>query len=536
MTAAHSENPKARKTYRTLTIASSLALLSFTLFLPLSWDNEIYQSMALELLRLHRLPYLGTWDQNFPGIVIVHAISILLFGNSAIGFRMFDLLVHLAMSWMLFHILLRWLTPRTAWLATVIYNIRYISGESWFAGQRDCFAMFFVLLAVVALFQIDRAQPSTTQRRTIFAFVAGASLAMTAMIRPTYLPFVFIGALWLILAPSVFKKQYLFGYAAGAAVFFITLFLPYVLHEGGLREFYLATIRFNLEIYGKIHQAPLKIFHTLRSQKFYICFGLLGIFAAWLGQKRERWSKGVVHAASRRDLVLIAGIGITGMVSLIVMGKYMLYHFEPVMLVLIPFSAVGVESVAGLFPSPVYRYGVATALVLFVTFRIAPFSPYRSFLIDLFDGKPNPIDRAQDETIVEPGFRISVEKAIAKYIDRTAPSHASIEAATLTAGIRWRTGRPCMSRFTTFYSLSMSAPDGSQPDFQKNWRKEYVDSLRSIRPYYLVLGNGPRELLDFVHQAPSQSIHEFEGFDSLVMPFYRFDTTIGGYTIWKRKD
>jgi hypothetical protein len=523
-------NANDLRTYRILTITSAFLLLSFTLLLPLSWDNEIYQSMATDLLRFHRLPYLGSWDQNFPGIVFIHAASMLLFGNSAIGFRVFDLFVHLAMSWMLFQILLRWLTPRTAWIATVIYNIRYISSDYWFAGQRDCFAMFFVLLAVVTLFEIERELPQ--QRRALqvfFAVVAGISMAMTSMIRPTYLPFILIGLWWLVLASTVFKKQNLFGYAAGAALLVALIFLPYVLHNSGLHEFYLATVRFNLEIYGDIHIRPFP-------EKFYIGFGLLGIFAAWLGQKHKRWSKGVVHAPSRRDIVLVAGIAVTGLVSLVVMGKYLLYHYEPVMLVLIPFIAVGVESLVPIFPSRVYRYGIASALLLFVSFRIAPFSPYRPFFINLFDGKPNAFERAQDETISEPGFRISVENAIIDYIDRTAPAHASIECATLTAGIRWRTERPCLSRFTTFYSLSMTAPDGSHPDFQKNWRKEYIDSLRSTRPYYIVLGNGPPELAGWVPETPLKSIHAIEGFDSLILPYYCMDTTIGGYSILKRRD
>ncbi|HEY3874429.1 MAG TPA: hypothetical protein VGM92_03055, partial [Candidatus Kapabacteria bacterium] len=90
-------------------MAVSLLLLSTHLALPLSGDNEIYQSMASDLFRFHALPYLGSWDQNFPGIVYMHWVSIVLFGNSAFGFQCLDLLVHVAMSVLLYRILRRWL-------------------------------------------------------------------------------------------------------------------------------------------------------------------------------------------------------------------------------------------------------------------------------------------------------------------------------------------------------------------------------------------------------------------------------------------
>src|ERR1019366_2530731 len=60
----------------------SAFIMSGHLLLPLGTDNSVYQSMALAFVRFGRLPYLGSWDENFPGIIPIHAVAIVLFGNS----------------------------------------------------------------------------------------------------------------------------------------------------------------------------------------------------------------------------------------------------------------------------------------------------------------------------------------------------------------------------------------------------------------------------------------------------------------------
>src|SRR5687768_4732197 len=64
----------------------ALPLFVPSLFVPMSSDNSIYQSMAYDLLQFGRMPYLGSWDQNFPGIVAIHAVVLAIFGGSDLAF------------------------------------------------------------------------------------------------------------------------------------------------------------------------------------------------------------------------------------------------------------------------------------------------------------------------------------------------------------------------------------------------------------------------------------------------------------------
>ena len=274
-------------------------------------------------------------------------------------------------------------------------------------------------------------------------------------------------------------------------------------------------------------------------RKLFLLPAIVGILLAIRPSLRrslhisDLWQS-VIPPTSRQRWLII-GLGVSGLISLLVMGKFLPYHFEPMMLVLIPFAAIGIESLIVAIPVKTLKVVAIISLCMFSLLRVYPLYLMRPFANAILSGEP--IDIAQNNmTSAEDGFRRNVDIAVASYLDKTAPIGERIACATLTAGVRLRTERQCVSRFTTFYSLSMSAPNGRHPDFQEVWRREFVDSIISERPFFLVLGNGPTEVLDWVHRPPSQSIHEIEGFDSLILPRYKLDTTIGGYSILRRAD
>src|SRR5437879_2870220 len=76
-------------------LAISLVLFSLVLVEPLGSAQAVLQSMALDLVRYGRIPYISSWDNNFPGIVFLHTIGIILLGESSIAFRIFVILIEL---------------------------------------------------------------------------------------------------------------------------------------------------------------------------------------------------------------------------------------------------------------------------------------------------------------------------------------------------------------------------------------------------------------------------------------------------------
>ena len=254
-----------RQPFLFATLAGTILLLSIDLLLPFNRDNEIFQSMAMDLVRFGRLPYLGSWAHDFPGTIYAHWLSITIFGNSELGFRLFDLSLHLAMAWMFYSLVCRWLAPRTALLAVMLYMLHYISDGFVLAGQRDEFALFFMLLGTVLILETTGEQ----RWKYLTGFGAGIALTMMFTFRATYGTFPLVGLAFLQF--SIRNKAALsISFMMGSACVLLALFIPYFLQTGGMEQVYLATIRYNLDIYGGIRSPVSVLTHTLLAQKLFL--------------------------------------------------------------------------------------------------------------------------------------------------------------------------------------------------------------------------------------------------------------------------
>ncbi|MDP4242584.1 MAG: glycosyltransferase family 39 protein [Bacteroidota bacterium] len=524
--------------YLAATLIGSLILLSCQLLFPLSIDNEIFQSMAMDLFRFHRLPILGSWAHDFPGTVYVHWLAIVLFGDTALGFRVFDLLVHLGMSWMLFVVLRRWLPPRSAFLSVIFYNLHYIS-NFWFAGQRDAFAVCFLLLGTLLLMRVDRAEEAPISPITLVAgFGAGFCIAMMMTLRLTYAIFIPIGIVYLWRQPELRAKR-VTSYLAGVMALVIALVMPYLFYPGGLEQAYLTTIRYNLELYGVV-RIPRMLLLQFRLQKLFFGSAFIGLLFAFLPSLRGRgkvkafWERFVAPAS--RDRLLIAGYALCGIISIWVMGKFWPYHFEPILIIIVPFGAIALETLVVAIPSRILQWAAVLLLIGYSVLRIFPDYIIQPYLSNVMHGVPHPLESLQDTLQADSGYPRSADFGVAAYIDRMSPPGARFETVTITPGVRWHTGRMSASRFTTLYPLIVSTPSGGHPPFQQAWRREYIDSLRSARPTFIVISAQSVEIFNWIRETPLQMVHEIPGFDSEIMPHYAYDTTIGGYRLFRRRD
>src|SRR5437867_1551207 len=95
----------------------SLFVLPVILLYPLHVDNDVMQAMAVELARYGGLPYLNSWDTNFPATVYIHVASIVAFGNNILGFRTMELLYEVLTLVSLYRVSRLWLSERTSLVA-----------------------------------------------------------------------------------------------------------------------------------------------------------------------------------------------------------------------------------------------------------------------------------------------------------------------------------------------------------------------------------------------------------------------------------
>jgi hypothetical protein len=507
--------PKIPDLYFFAAVVFAAIILLVTLLLPLGFDNDVYQSMGYVLWTYHGLPYLASWDMNFPGIVFVHAASIALLGNSDFGFRMFDYLVHVVMAGMLYLILRHWLRGRESLIAVLLVTLYYVGGQWGLAGQRDEYALFFILSGILLLFSI-RERGASILRSLALGLSAGAAI----MVRPTYVFFAGIFLLLLIDLPN--KKIALSFFLTGISILWILFLTPYLFITGGIEQVYHSIIRFNLDVYSSI-EVP-RSFFSIRSDIIYI-LALAGILCLVFVPSRDDRRR---LAWWDRKLLVLYVIG--AILSPIVMGKYFSYHLQPIMLVLLVLSAVGLARLSGLLrPIRLELPLLGVAVLLFASL----FYP-RHLVRYYLDGwsTTHPIDYTYERVLSDSLFGLRAQTEVANYINNRTHPDAPIEYATLFPNLRWRLGHPPATRFTTLVPLAPSLR--LVPDYITSWRREYIASLAGTRPPFIILSRS-HEWWPFVQTYADSTVHLVAGFDSLLAANYNLDTVIRGYTLYKSK-
>jgi hypothetical protein len=485
--------------YVALGTSAALLLLPLLLF-PLSSDNDTYQAMAFAMHRGKGLPYLGSWDQNFPGVVLYHLISIKLFGASDIGFRIIDLLNRVAISLLLFVLAKRYVNIRVAMLAVPLTCLLYFNAGFWNAGQRDGFALAWL---VVALLQVTSAKIGNRQ-----LLLFGASIALATFIRPTNALFA------LLILPSIVQDNVSLKDALRSAVAFVlmlsVLFMPWILNDGGLREFYRATIQFNFDVYGPGRASLNDLVESLALLGSFHIASLIGLAVMFRREHAEKATL-LLHGCIALALVLM-------------MGKYFTYHFEGLAPVTIVLCLIAIEAVSR-------RVRFAPVLVL----AIALFFFYPRGLVGQFlkrGADKRAVHEIQRNLASFQNYSLEVEQHVASYLHE-AGLNASTEFSLLYPGLRWRSRTAGISRFTTTFALTMQGKKGLTT-YQRAWRHELDSLLITAKPACIVAAQGPEYLFRLSNISPDSLLHQLPNVSAMIQAEYRVDTLIGGYKIYRR--
>jgi hypothetical protein len=493
---------KSPKLVYTLLGLSAVVLLAPMLLIPLSPDNDTYQAMAFAMDKGKGLPYLGSWDQNFPGVVFYHWISIKLFGASDIGFRLVDLANRVIISLLLFSLTKRFVRPNVALLAIPVVSLIYLSAGYWNMGQRDGFAVTWL---IIALLQVTTSQLGARQ-----ILIFGASIALASFIRPTN------GIFALLLLPAIIDHrigwtQSVKAIAAFAGTFLLLL-TPWMISAGGVYEFYLATIRFNLDVYGP-GRAPLE--DLLASIDWLLWFNVVSLTGLVLFVARKHQHK--------TTLLLLAALAVA---IIMLMGKYFLYHFE----VLLPVTSVlCLVAIDALYD----RFRYAPIIVLVVA--LVAFFPRGLVGEFVKRGADNEaVLEIQRNIASQPGYSLQDEQKVSHYLQE-AGLKGKTEFFLLFPGLRWRSGDPGMTRFTTTYCMTMTGKHGATP-YQFEWRRETDSMITSNKPACIVAAKGPEYLFYLSNISPDSLLHQLPRVNSMIAAEYHVDTVIGGFNLYRRNE
>lgn len=503
----------------------SALCLSLVVIEPLGVDNAVLHSIGKDWALYGRIPYLGSWDNNFPGIMILHAIEILLLGPSAIAFRLFDVAIQLLFVAFYYRLLLRWLSPHVAGLAAVLYILYYVAGGTYLYGQQDGYGMMAVLVGASLI--IGERAP-TLPRVLSSALVVGLSFLM----RPTFLLYPGLLSIYLILDPNarIVARRIPVG-----LIYFVLSLLPmtgllafYASLPNGLDAFFTSTIRFNLDLYTKLSGGSFWI--EVARTGLLIPFAAVGMFV----QHRKRGTTDLSRRDGLLELALLGG----GLFIVLLMGKFWRYQFAPFFIVLIPLSALGIETVRQYFTRPVPRHYVTVASLLLCSFiQYNPLGPL-AFLTGAIQHQ-NPFAAAVQAKRSDPGSGAIAEQRTLAYLNSESNRHASIEICAFDPYLRADLDRPCVGPYVNFHSIAFrtnaSMRDTTEPytDYQRRWQNAYSLLLQRSSPDLLVLGRQQR--FWYIGDIGRDMIEKIALLRLFIRSSYRLDTTIGNYEVLKRR-
>jgi hypothetical protein len=98
--------------------------------------------------------------------------------------------------------------------------------------------------------------------------------------------------------------------------------------------------------------------------------------------------------------------------------------------------------------------------------------------------------------------------------------------------LRAQLGLEAASRFTEVVPLQIRRPDGSLTSYQKQWQQEFVDTIRMRHPAYIISADNGFRI--YVPDSPLSAVRRIPGFAALMDSNYRLDTTIHGFTFYRR--
>lgn len=475
--------------------------------------------MGWQLVAFGKLPYLQTWDQNFPAIVYVHALAISLFNNNTIGFRTLDIILQLGSVLLLFSFSKRYFGRTAAIYSALLFTALYVFYGQSTLGQRDLYAAPMILAALLMLLRCNE-----HDRRELYrVIISGICLGVAILFRPTY-AFAALPLIYLLSKNNQHLFRDLFSFGAAVTVAVIAGFAPY-LSIDALEQVYLATVRFNLDVYGsKDFYFPLST--GLEVPIEWLFTPLLAVAAWWL------WKRSADDPRRREVIILIIILVVIFKLVIYWMGKYFMYQYGPILYLSAPIIASTLIMLFDRIRLPQWsRVAIMCCALLFLTFKRSP----GEVLLEPWDNV--------DQAIHEINARYKASNwntyddilAITDHIRKTTSPSDKIETCSWDNQLIWRSEREQSSRFTLIHPLGMK-PSTGYTSYQQEWRTELAQTIADRVPKLVLLATKPFKLTGFLKQPPGELLLDIPGFRDALDANYSLDTTIACWEVYRRKD
>jgi len=457
-------------------------LFSFLILLCLLWygfggDQAWFSYCAWVWRKFGQPPYIAVFEQNFPGIFIIHYFIQSFLGESITALRVFDLAWQTATAFLIYLVSVRiFKNPFAGMLSAVLYSIYYVNLGLWHTGERDGFLLLLYLASFHLLIRKPGERPGPAA-----AMLCGLLLGFGFLVKP-------VAAIpGLIFAGFIFKsgKSRLISVPAFIACSGLPFLacLIYFWHLGGLKDFINGIFFFNYNIYldyGLSGFAGLLGGMIMKDCLLGNLLVLIGAFLLLLLHKKTPPETGI-HA--RRLLLILAG-SYAGYLFQAKYAYHFYYHQAPVWGTLCLFSGAGWALTINLANE---KWGAfrktktvifAAALTAGSVLLMRP--EIRSFLAQALRLSP---DHGRYQA---PYYRYN--RQVADYVQKHTAPEDRVQVWGSELGINYFSRRRAPSRFpNTLHLVPFRPGRESLSPMQKQFGEELLGSLQKAPPEYFIV-------------------------------------------------
>jgi 4-amino-4-deoxy-L-arabinose transferase-like glycosyltransferase len=506
----------------------TVVTLGASLTWPLNFDHGIFSWVAATV-RSGGVPYRDAWNTTGPAAHLPYWFAQTLFGANDWGIRVIDAAVLLGATLVMARSL--WSitsSPIAAWTALLLV-LWYLSGTYYAMAQPDGWVTLVVLATLLGLWG-----GRSASRRTLWPW-AGLVVGGATLIKPTYL-----GLLPVVLAPlGLTKIRQSFGVrlAPCLALFAVGFALPILVclvwfsRAGAFDALVEVYVRYPIEVYGA---AGSSIVDRMRGVVMHVRTTPLAtlLFGSSVLVSRLVWRR---HPALA--VCLWSWIGVT-FVTVVVQGKFFVYHWLPLYPPMAVLSAVGIHEVLArrVTDSPgaqvesphVLRSPVDSGVVLgvwlaLVALQCALHPAYESLRLAAV------VTGVIDREAYDAGFGVAApSRAAADYVRQRTTPQDRVAIWGWNAGVLYMAQRASNSRF----GFNMPLVLGPGSAFRSRYRHEFLTAMRRTPPAFVVVD----ELVPELFGEPSRLV-DFPEFSELVSACYLSDARFSTILVYRlRRD
>jgi hypothetical protein len=476
------------------------------LLFPLQMDQYFHHYLGWRLAE-GQLPYLGSYDQNFPGGAILHALCILIFGSSSLGFAVFDLILQSIGIYFIARTAQKLGGQHAAIFAPVIYALTYIGLGVWNTGQRDGFIVPFLAFSAWQL-----VQDHVTNKRSI---LLGLACGYMILLRPVLIIFALFAAIY------VWSRDRKVSSLLRVLVFGALPALLVICFYSVIGEFttlYDSIVRFNLEVYGKFrHGVTMRGSGTMTP---VFVWGLIGLVLSY----RANWQKW-------KPLTPILVATVIAPFSTWIQGQGDAHHMTPSYAMVGIWASVGIVGLVDVIKlRSVGMRGIAVAVIVLLMVIQAhdrlPWSSINAFaegrsLRSIYAGS-----KSGDVHLAE-------EITVADYLRPRMQPDDYLYIWSMRIWPYQLIGHPSPTRFQSHEHVLMQPKGQPLTEQQLQWRAEMMRDFVAKPPRYILWTTTDHLWLLPNAESSKDLVKRFPEFEQFVKQSYTLDTVIGAFEIYK---